>query len=94
MNNQIRLITTADNPFDPFTQWYSWYDWDYSRMGYDTCGQLARLAPISDKLTDVENESLIDGAIDSLLHRGFVIGYGGQLGIYVPAYKGKTNALC
>lgn len=89
-----KLITTADNPFDPFTQFNSWYDWDARRMGYNTCEQLATIAPTSENLTDGENDHLREDAIETLLNRGWVIGRYGQLGVYVPAYKDQTVALC
>ena len=60
-------LTTEDNPFNPFTQFDDWYDWDM-KMGYDTCGRIARLAPTSDEnLTEFENNELIDEAINLIL---------------------------
>ena len=60
-------ITTPDNPFNPFKQFDDWYDWDM-KMGYDTCGRIARFAPTSsENLTDYENNELIDEAINKVL---------------------------
>lgn len=60
-------LTTPDNPYNPFTQFDDWYEWDM-KMGYDTCGRIARFAPTSDEnLTDYENEELINEAINLIL---------------------------
>lgn len=60
-------LTTPDNPFNPFTQFDDWYDWDM-KMGYDTCGRIARFAPTSlENLTDFENNELINEAINKVL---------------------------
>ena len=62
-------ITTPDNPFNPFTQFDDWYDWDM-KMGYDTCGKIAREAPTSEEnLTDYENKELINEAINIVLDK-------------------------
>lgn len=53
-NNNPRdawLLTTEDNPFNPFTQWIEWYSEDI-RLGYDTCGLVARLSSTSDSFDD------------------------------------------
>lgn len=45
MANKPRMLpTTIDNPYSPFDDWTRWYLEDL-RLGYDTCGLLARLAP-------------------------------------------------
>lgn len=84
--------TTEDNPFDPFTQWDRWANYDY-QMGYNTCGKLARMAACSDNLTDVENDSRIDHAINDLCENGFVVlPDGSGVSHYCLAVKGKTVA--
>ena len=61
------LLTTLDNPYNPWTDWDSWYNYDTIK-GYDTCGQLARIAPPSlDSLPEEYTDSLRDIAIDSLI---------------------------
>lgn len=42
----VFLLTTTDNPYNPFTDWISWYIQDL-RLGYDTCGLIARLSSSS-----------------------------------------------
>ena len=58
--------TTVDNPFDPFTQWDKWYAYD-TRMGYDTCGTLARIMRPSNELAPAEDETLYMQACNTLL---------------------------
>lgn len=60
------MLTTEDNPYDPYTQWDEWYAWDVA-AGYHTCAYLARIAMISDELTDEENDQIISDAIDEII---------------------------
>lgn len=61
------MVTTLDNPYSPFTQWDEWYAFDLLH-GYDTCGALARLAPIGMNLFEDENTPILNSAIDDLLN--------------------------
>ena len=45
------LLTTTDNPLSPFNDWVAWYLEDL-RLGYDTCGLLARLTSAGDVVDD------------------------------------------
>lgn len=49
-------ITTVDNPFNPFEDFASWYDFDMEK-GYCSCERVARLANITDDMTDLEIEA-------------------------------------
>ena len=89
MAKKAMLVTTADNPFSPFTQFDSWFMYDM-RMGYNTCGWLANLAPLSDNLTDYENDVLASQAINELLDMGIAIGRNGAVSQYVPAIEDET----
>lgn len=60
------MLSTLDNPYNPFTEWDKWFDFDNTR-GYQSCGYLARIAHTSDALTDEENESEIERAIDEII---------------------------
>lgn len=55
------LVTTIDNPWNPFTHWDEWYEFDES-SGYHTCGLVARLAVVSDDLSDHDYEQAVDQA--------------------------------
>lgn len=62
----VSAITTIDNPFDPFEQFDDWYRFDEDH-GYHTCCYLARIAHISDQLSEAENNDEIDRAIDEII---------------------------
>lgn len=63
-------LTTFDNPYDPFTQFDSWNRFDLDK-GYCSCAYLARIAKISDQLTDKENNEEIERAIDEIIKYDF-----------------------
>lgn len=67
MSKQRRIgLTTVDNPYNCITESDKWLAYD-TYNGYDTCGVLARLARTSYDLTDEENDSIIERAIDDLI---------------------------
>ena len=65
MNNDCAL-TTIDNPFDPFTQFDSWFQFDVEK-GYYSCSRLARVAELSDDMTEQEVSEAIESAIDTII---------------------------
>ena len=71
MNTKRVMLTTIDNPFNPFENFTDWFMFDIEK-GYNTCSKLARIATISDQLSDyesfLEDERVIDEfiAIDPL----------------------------
>lgn len=66
MKNEF-MISTVDNPFNPFTNFESWYNYDCHVKGYDTCGTLARIAKVSDALSDDLNSEEINRAMDTMV---------------------------
>lgn len=60
------MLTTEDNPYNPFDQFDEWQSYDEAN-GYHTCNYLARVARISDELSDVDNNLEIERAIDEIL---------------------------
>jgi hypothetical protein len=60
------MITTIDNPFDPFEQFTSWWLFDIEK-GYNTCSYLARIAKLSEEMSDEEVSSEIERAIDEII---------------------------
>lgn len=60
------MITTKDNPYNPLTQFDLWKAED-ERLGYFTCELAARLAPISNALTDEQNCFIIMCAFFDML---------------------------
>lgn len=59
-------ITTVDNPFNPFEDFASWYDFDMEK-GYCSCERVARLANITDDMTDIEIEAETERATRRLV---------------------------
>lgn len=48
------MVSTIDNPYNPLTQYALWKAED-ERLGYYTQELMARLAPISNSLSDEQN---------------------------------------
>ena len=64
-------LTTIDNPYSPFTDFEQWFMFDVEK-GYNTCGYLARIAHISDELTEQETTEEINRAIDEIIKYDFM----------------------
>jgi hypothetical protein len=60
------MLTTVDNPFDPFTRFDEWLEYD-TMKGYNTSGMLARIANVSDDLSEPDQAIIIQHAIDEIL---------------------------
>ena len=65
------MLTTIDNPFDPFEQFTSWFLFDVEK-GYNSCGKLARIANVSESMSETEFNNEIDSAIDKLIKVDFL----------------------
>lgn len=61
-----QMLTTVDNPYNPFNQFDQWLAWDML-AGYNTLGYLARIAHVSDDLSDADYSRAVDDAIDEIL---------------------------
>lgn len=59
-------LTTFDNPFDPFEQFDSWNMFDIEK-GYNCCSRLARIAQLSDDMSEKEVDQEIERAIDKII---------------------------
>ena len=70
MNGSCAL-TTFDNPFDPFERFSDWFLFDVGK-GYNTCSRLARIANISDELSEKEVDEEIERAIDEIIKYDFM----------------------
>jgi hypothetical protein len=60
------MLTTVDNPFDPFTRFDEWLAYD-TQMGYNTSGFLARIAKVSNDLSEPDQALAIQQAIDEIV---------------------------
>jgi hypothetical protein len=67
-------LTTIDNPFDPFDEYPAWLAID-TAYGYHTPGFLARIAVVSDELSEADQELANEQAIDEIVRENV-------LGIY------------
>ena len=64
------MITTFDNPYDPFEQYDEWLQFDLE-AGYSTNSYLARIAMLSESLSDKEVSDEIERAIDEIIKYDF-----------------------
>ena len=59
-------LTTLDNPYHPYQDFEAWNDYDVSH-GYFTCSLLARIALVSDTLSDEANDLEYERAINEII---------------------------
>lgn len=64
-------LTTFDNPYDPFDQFASWFLFDVEK-GYNTCSYLARIAQLSDDMSEEEVDAETERAIDEIIEYDFM----------------------
>jgi hypothetical protein len=60
------MLTTVDNPFNPFTEFEQWLAYD-AQLGYNTPSFLARVAHISNDLSEPDQALAIQNAIDEIV---------------------------
>lgn len=65
------MLTTFDNPYNPYDQFDEWLMFD-NEKGYNTCSYLARIANLSDDMTQKEEEDEIQRAIDEIMDNDFL----------------------
>lgn len=71
MEYSMCRLTTFDNPYDPFTQFDLWFAFDVEK-GYYSCSRLARVAKISEEMTEKEVSDEIERAIDEIIQYDFL----------------------
>lgn len=75
MENDIKtnecMLTTFDNPYDPFEQFTSWFLFDVEK-GYNTCSYLARIAQLTEDMSEQETNAEIERAIDEIIKYDFM----------------------
>ena len=62
----VCAITTVDNPYDPIDQFRNWFTYDVLNQ-HNTCERLARVANVTDLLSEAEQDSEIERAIDEII---------------------------
>lgn len=65
------MLTTFDNPYDPFTHFDEWFAYDIEK-GYYSCSRLARIAVISDDMSEKEVNQEVERAIDEIIKYDFL----------------------
>ena len=73
------MLTTIDNPYSPFDEYDKWYAWDLHK-GYHTPSFLARVAIVSENLSDYDYNLAIEEAIDEIVKENV-------LGLYIKVTK-------
>ena len=68
------MLSTVDNPFDPFEQFTSWLLFDKEK-GYNSCERVARIAQITEDMTEKEEAEEIERAIDEIIKYDFTDTY-------------------
>ena len=75
MTETKAMLSTIDNPFNPFDDFTLWKEYD-DEKGYNCCGYLARIAQLSDDMSQKEEDLEVMRAIDEIVTMN-------PLGIYV-----------
>ena len=60
------MLTTFDNPYNPFDDFTLWLLYD-KEHGYNTCERLARIARLSDDMSQDEIDAETDRAMDEII---------------------------
>lgn len=69
------MLTTIDNPFNPFEDFNQWFLYDVEK-GYNSSSRLARIANLTEDMSEAETNAEIERAIDEIIYYDF-------LGIYM-----------
>lgn len=59
-------LTTFDNPFNPFEDFDAWLQFD-NEKGYNSSGRLARIANVTEDMSEREELEEIERAIDEII---------------------------
>lgn len=65
------MLTTFDNPFNPFDDFTLWLLYDKEK-GYNTCERLARIAHLSDDMSQDEIDEETERAMDEIIFYDFL----------------------
>lgn len=65
------MLSTIDNPFNPFEDFRNWFLFDIEK-GYNSCSRVARVARLSDEMTQRETDIEIERAIDEIIKYDFM----------------------
>lgn len=65
------MLTTFDNPYNPFDDFTLWLLYD-KEQGYNTCERLARIAHLSDDMSQDEIDEETERAMDEIIFYDFL----------------------
>lgn len=65
------MLSTIDNPFNPFEDFRNWFMFDIEK-GYYSCSRVARVARLSNEMTQSETDIEIERAIDEIVKYDFM----------------------
>ena len=65
------MLSTIDNPFNPFEDFRNWFLFDIEK-GYYSCSRVARVARLSNEMTQSETDIEIERAIDEIVKYDFM----------------------
>ena len=65
------MLSTIDNPFNPFEDFRNWFLFDIEK-GYYSCSRVARVARLSNEMTQSETDTEIERAIDEIVKYDFM----------------------
>ncbi|MBR5862157.1 MAG: hypothetical protein IKZ08_02395 [Bacteroidales bacterium] len=68
------MLSTMDNKINPFVDFSGWWHFDHERK-HNCCELLARVAHLSDDMTELEKDAECERAIDEIIKHD-------ELGIY------------
>ena len=60
------MLSTKDNPYNPFTHYDEWFQYDFEHQ-HHCCEILARMAHVSDDLSEDENREECEAAMDRII---------------------------
>ena len=70
MSNGECMLSTIDNPYNPFEQFESWFLFD-TEKGWNSSSYLARIAQLTDDMSENEKDIEIERAIDEIIKLDF-----------------------
>ena len=73
------MLSASDNPFNYFTQFDDWNFYE-KEIGSDSCEMLARIAKVTDDMTQNEIDEEIERAVDEIIKYDF-------LNLYKKVYR-------
>lgn len=68
-NNEV-MLTTIDNPHNPFEDFEAWRMFDIEKKHF-TCERLARVANISEEMSEPEMDKELERAMDEIIKYDF-----------------------